>query len=237
MGDRNQVLYVEQLRGSLRGPVLEVGGRDYGNPGSLRALFPDDDYLGVDLTAGPGVDHVLDMTRPLAELDAAFFQGRRFATILCMSVLEHCRQPFRMAANITALLEEPAGRAVLAAPFAWQLHGYPSDYWRFTPDGLAALFPDLNFEPALDRCSTDIDGDFRPLDEALTKLPFSGKAWRKNGQGAAGMILDGVRGSLGRLPGLRWLRLHRYVLPPTMIYRVGMRSPRLTNAGPRPHLG
>jgi len=37
-----------------------------------------------------------------------------------------------MGESITALLEE-AGTLFVSVPFAWHIHAYPSDYWRFTP--------------------------------------------------------------------------------------------------------
>jgi hypothetical protein len=34
----------------------------------------------------------------------------------------------------------PGGKAFVSAPFAWERHDYPGDYWRFSEDGLKKLF-------------------------------------------------------------------------------------------------
>lgn len=149
MGDRNQYEFVSRRRDLLRGPLLEVGAHDYGSGQDLRRLLPGAEWIGVDLSAGPGVDVVADLTRPFEEVDAAL-GGRRFGTILCFSVLEHCADPFAMADHLTRLLA-PAGRLFVSVPFAWEFHGYPSDYWRFTHEGVRRLFPALGFPPRTPR--------------------------------------------------------------------------------------
>ena len=108
MGDLNHLLFVQKFRKELAGPVLEVGSRDYGNTQSLRPLFAGESYVGADIVEGDGVDLVLDLTRPFEEVSAGL-EERRFRTIFCLSVLEHCEQPFRMAENITRL-REPGGK-------------------------------------------------------------------------------------------------------------------------------
>ena len=143
MGDVNQLLFVKTLAGSLAGPILEVGSRDYGNTQNFRALFKGVEYLGIDMQAGKGVDLVLDLTADFESLESAL-EGRRFGTIICMSVLEHCSNPFKMAQNIEKLLAE-GGLLVVGVPFVWELHGFPDDYWRFTPSGIRVLFRNLDF--------------------------------------------------------------------------------------------
>src|SRR5688500_11735663 len=134
MGSPEQYRFANQHRERFAGPILEIGSKDYGSTENLRKLFPGFEYVGIDMQAGPGVDVVLDFTRPFAEIDAAL-AGRRFGTIFCLSVLEHCDQPFVMADNMTRLLA-PGGSVYVSVPFAWKFHGYPSDYWRFTHEGV-----------------------------------------------------------------------------------------------------
>lgn len=81
------------------------------------------------MQAGNGVDFVCDLEdeTPLPEVDLA----------LCCSVLEHCRYPWLAAAKI----EQCAKKALfITVPFVWRYHGYPADYYRFTPQGVRALF-------------------------------------------------------------------------------------------------
>ncbi|MHC4932894.1 MAG: class I SAM-dependent methyltransferase [Planctomycetota bacterium] len=218
MGDTNHLLFVRKFRKEFEGPVLEVGSRDYGNTQSLRPLFAGDTYVGVDLVEGDGVDLVLDLTRPFEEVSAGLGE-RRFRTIFCLSVLEHCEQPFQMAENITRLLE-PGGKVHISVPFAWKFHGYPSDFWRFTHEGVRTLFAGLEFAP--DRCfvRTDVRDDFRPLDQDLGRMRLSGGWHRRKGRLLASLGADLVR-LLGALGPLRWLTRHRYLLPPTAIEMLG----------------
>ena len=104
MGDVNQLRFVEKHAAELHGPYLEVGSKDYGStPDVQRVLRHEGSYTRVDLQSGPRVDLVLDLTAPFEEIDTAL-GGARFGAIFCLSVLEHCRQPFAAAANLTRLL-------------------------------------------------------------------------------------------------------------------------------------
>jgi SAM-dependent methyltransferase len=225
MGDWNQLDFVRRHKDLLHGPYLEVGSRDYGNTQPLRPLFEGQSYLGADMLDGPGVDLVLDLTGPFEEVNSAV-EGRRFGTIFCLSVMEHCDQPFQMAANLTRLLA-PGGKLAISVPFVFEFHGYPSDYWRFTAEGVKKLFPDLRFDPALAAVSTMLRGDWRPLgaesDEDLGRLGLRGSWWRRHGRFWRALGLDLMR-PFFKIGPLRWLDRYRYVFPATMISMIGERS-------------
>lgn len=118
------------------GRVLIVGSRLYADKADRRRLHAD--ALGVDMLPGDGVDRVLDMEEPLPD------DLGQFAHVECISVLEHSRRPWLMAANIERLLI-PGGTLHVQAPYVWRVHGYPSDYWRFTLDGVRELFPGIEW--------------------------------------------------------------------------------------------
>mgnify|MGYP001809873505 FL=1 len=117
---------------------------------------------------GEGVDAVVDMTADFERVSSAL-GNRVFGAILCMSVLEHCTEPFRLCANISRLLR-PGGVLLVSAPFAWRVHGYPSDYWRFTPDGIRALFTDLSFDMTLSSMSTSVVGEVAPIAPSVFRI-------------------------------------------------------------------
>lgn len=222
MGDRNQLEYAAAHRERLHGPYLEIGSKDYGSTQDFRALFgASEDYLGVDMASGPGVDLVLNLTEDFESVDEAI-GGRRFRTIICLSVMEHCDQPFKMAENITQLLE-PGGVLYLCVPFAWKFHGYPSDYWRFTHEGVKKLFSQLNFDPAAGMLGTDRAGDFSPLDTEIGKIAFSSKAHFKDGRYIRGCFARIFR-LMGRVGLLGWLFDHPYVMAPSNIYMLGTKE-------------
>ena len=223
MGDPNQYEFVRRMAVELGGPFLEIGAHDYGSTQDLRPLFitadsPEAEYVGADLLPGDGVDVAIDFTRPFGDVDNAL-NGRRFGTIFCLSVLEHCAQPFAMADNMTRLLK-PDGRVVISAPFAWKFHGYPSDYWRFTQEGIRKLFPGIHF--AEDDCFvvTSQEGDIRTADEDLGRIPISGGHYRKRGEWLRSIAASAMR-ACGKIGLFRWLTGFRYVMPPTNVMMVG----------------
>lgn len=218
MGDINQRRFVERHRSAFSGPFLEVGAHDYGSTQDLRKLFPGQSYVGIDLRAGRGVDVVLDMTAPFAEVDRRL-GGRRFGTIFCLSVLEHCDQPFAMAENMTRLLQS-GGKIYVSVPFAWKYHGYPSDYWRFTHEGVKKLFPRLVFEQT-DARATRSSGESAPLDPDIGLIHVSGGWHRKRGRFLRGLGADALK-LLARGGVLRWFAGYRYLLAPTMVDMIGV---------------
>jgi hypothetical protein len=221
MGDRNQLAFIDQNRDRFQGPFLEVGSRDYGSTPDIRGLFPGADYTGLDMSEGKGVDIALDLTLPFEDIDAAL-GGNRFHTIFCLSVMEHCDQPFVMAENLTRLLAN-GGMLYLSVPFAWKFHGYPSDYWRFTHAGVKKLFPQLVFEDSLDHMATSRPGETRQLDESVGLVPMSSKWHRQQGYPAR-VISIGLLRLLSALGILRWLTGYRYLLAPTMINMIGRKA-------------
>ncbi len=210
MGDVNQLRCIEKHAGDLHGPYLEVGSKDYGSTQDLRrVLRHEDKYTRVDMHPGPGVELVLDLTAPFEEIDAAL-GGARFGTVFCLSVLEHCRQPFAMAEVLTRLLA-PGGKICLSVPFAWKFHGYPSDYWRFTQEGVKVLFPELIFDPQQCVAATSIEADFRTVDEQIGRISLGSKRHRKEGR-----LLRSVGSKI-----LGWLWGYPYVLAPTNLFMIG----------------
>lgn len=122
------------------GRTLVVGSKVYATREDRRQRYPD--AIGIDMEAGPGVDLVMNLECP------SIYDMRalgKFAHIDCISVLEHTPKPWLLAQTLEALLE-PGGTLLVAVPFCWRIHSYPSDYWRFTPDGLRALFPAITWD-------------------------------------------------------------------------------------------
>lgn len=180
------------------------------------------EYIGVDLVDGPGVDLVLDLTSDFFAIDQALGH-KRFGTILCLSVLEHCAQPFRMAENLTRLLL-PGGTICLSAPFAWKYHDYPSDYWRFTHEGIKLLFHEIDFDDVACCSSTSRPGEFLPLDHDLGKRALSGKAHQNPYRAMTACFLR----TLGKLGPLAWITHYRYLMAPTNILMIGHRRTNAT---------
>jgi SAM-dependent methyltransferase len=114
-------------------PVVEFGALQVepGQDGDLRPLFAGRPFTGSDMRPGPGVDRVED-------LRALSFADGDVGTALCLDTLEHCEDPpqaCRELARVTA----PGGVCLVSSVMLFGIHGYPSDFFRFTPEGLRAM--------------------------------------------------------------------------------------------------
>jgi SAM-dependent methyltransferase len=120
---------------ALPGPILEIGSYQVQeDTGDLRPLFSGREYLGVDMRPGPGVDLVADVEK-LPQADASV------GTVLALSTFEHVPHFWRGFEEIRRVLR-PDGALLVACPFYFHIHSYPSDYWRFTPEAFKLLLDD-----------------------------------------------------------------------------------------------
>jgi len=227
MGDINDRIFIQNQMSDFKGPYLEVGSKDYGNTQDIKSLFSQiEKYVGIDMEEGSRVDIVLDLTKSMDEIDEKL-GNIRFGTIFCLSVLEHCEDPFLIANNLTSLLK-PAGQICLSVPFSLGFHGYPSDYWRFTHEGIKKLFPKLSFDLDKAVAATTRKNDFKKIDKNIGRIPFSSKYYFQRGhlfQGISAKLLK----ILSRIGFLRWLVGYKYVMPPTHIYMIGKLNLRKEN--------
>jgi SAM-dependent methyltransferase len=114
-------------------PIVEFGSLqvEEGQPNDLRPLFAGREFVGTDLRPGPGVDRVEDL-RDLS------FGDEEIGTALCLDTLEHCEDPHAACGEMHRVLR-PGGVCVISSVMLFGIHAYPSDFWRFTPEGLAVL--------------------------------------------------------------------------------------------------
>jgi SAM-dependent methyltransferase len=116
------------------GPVLEIGSRQVQGLAlaDLRPLFPGSEYVGCDMEPGPGVDRI-------ERIEALSFADGWAGTVLCLNVLEHAWAFERGLAEVVRVTAA-GGLALVTTAFDIGIHGFPDDYWRFTPRALARLF-------------------------------------------------------------------------------------------------
>ncbi len=69
------------------------------------------------------------------------FKDASFDAVISIAVLEHVKDPFRSASEITRVLK-PGGELICCVPFLQPEHGYPHHYYNMAPQGLRALFED-----------------------------------------------------------------------------------------------
>jgi SAM-dependent methyltransferase len=73
------------------------------------------------------------------------FEDASFDTAFSTQVIEHVEDPFKMLAEANRILRED-GLIIVSAPFCWELHEQPYDFYRYTKYGLRAMFNKNGFE-------------------------------------------------------------------------------------------
>lgn len=125
-------------------PIYEIGSYQVaGQEGyaDLRPYFPGKKYVGCDMRPGPGVDQVENVESLSLPDDSA-------GTVIIVDTLEHVENPFHAIREIHRVLND-SGLLLLAVPFNFQIHDYPSDYWRFTPACIQMLVKHFSFATIL----------------------------------------------------------------------------------------
>ena len=124
--------------------VLEIGTRRSvtGVPTHHQAMFPRvrrTGYVMADVEAGEDVDCVADLHALPADWSG------RFDAVVAIAVFEHLERPWIAAAEIRRILK-PGGRCYVATHQTFPLHGYPSDFFRFSREALTLLVSDAGLE-------------------------------------------------------------------------------------------
>ena len=122
----------------IKGTVIEVGslripGQD--DFADLRPFFSNHTYIGCDISPGPGVDRIESAER-------MSFSDNSVIAVLNIDTIEHIKNPLKAVKEAYRILED-GGMLILSSVMNFPLHCFPSDYWRFTPEGLGVLLEDF----------------------------------------------------------------------------------------------
>lgn len=101
-----------------------------------RRLHPQ--VINLDITAGAGVDVV-------ASAEKLPFSDNYFALVITQETLEHVRDPFESVQEMYRVLR-PGGTLYCQVPFTIGYHPGPTDYWRFTKEGVLELIERAGFD-------------------------------------------------------------------------------------------
>ncbi|MFH1822951.1 MAG: methyltransferase domain-containing protein [Patescibacteria group bacterium] len=124
----------------ISSPVYEFGSLQV--PGQvgfadLRPFFPKMEYVGCDMREGIGVDRNLNLHNINLPLNSV-------GAVLILDTLEHVEFPRRAMEEVQRILK-PGGFVVISSVMNFPIHGYPEDYWRFTPQAFKSILKPLKF--------------------------------------------------------------------------------------------
>jgi len=138
--------------------VLDAGAGE----GAHRKYFAPHRYRGIDLAVG---DVTWDYTRldVIGNLEAIPFATGSFDACLNIVTLEHVVRPRRVVCEMARTLK-PGGKLLIIAPFEWEEHQQPHDYFRYTRFGLGLLLKEAGLTEIV---VTPVGGFFRLLSRRL----------------------------------------------------------------------
>ncbi|MCX5815525.1 MAG: class I SAM-dependent methyltransferase [Proteobacteria bacterium] len=126
------------------GNILDVGcgGKPYES-----CLFFNN-YIGIEIEEFSG-DARLEISNKKYDLifdgTTIPFKDESFDTVICTDTLEHVKEIDCFVYEIVRVLKVN-GKLIISAPFFWNLHYEPNDYYRFTKFGLSFLFEKYNIQ-------------------------------------------------------------------------------------------
>ena len=120
--------------------VLEIGTKQSieGRSTHTLHLFPRatrQNYLMADVEAGADVDLLADLHKLPQDW------SNRFNALVAVAVFEHLERPWIAAKEVARVLK-PGGWCFISTHQTFPLHGYPSDFFRFSKEALALIFRD-----------------------------------------------------------------------------------------------
>lgn len=111
--------------------LLDIGSFDVN--GNYRDLFTAQEYIGMDIEAGPNVDVV----QP--SLYAFPFSDASFDVVVSGNVMEHVEQLWQWVLEVDRVLK-PGGLMCHITPHTIHYHPHPVDCWRVRTDGMTTLW-------------------------------------------------------------------------------------------------
>jgi SAM-dependent methyltransferase len=122
---------------SIDGAILDVGGSK--KSGYHELIKGTHTYTVGNIDASYGIDVVFD-----AEKEWPFGEGE-FSAVLLINLLEHL-YGYAFAVREARRVLAPGGRVIGVVPFMFNVHGSPSDHFRFTRFTLERLLKESGFE-------------------------------------------------------------------------------------------
>lgn len=134
-------IWVSKLADHHKPRILLTGAKQWDGspPSNHRQFCPHAEWIGTDIEPGRGVHIVAD----LQSIDRVI--DEKFDAIFSPATLEHIERPWTAMYAMTNLLKRH-GLLYLHTHQTFPLHGYPSDFFRFSKEALKTLAHDAGLE-------------------------------------------------------------------------------------------
>ena len=122
---------------NVGGVVIDLGGGK--NPSYERfwSIMPEK-FIRVDINKNTEPDIITDLNQPLP------FNDNFADTVFLFNVIYILESPQKTLREINRILKS-GGKLFITSPFVFNEAKEPSDYWRFTSEGLEKLFKESGF--------------------------------------------------------------------------------------------
>jgi hypothetical protein len=158
---------LQEITIGIKSPVLEIGPSVFA--GALNSpVFKSNPSFYFDIRANLAVGtkyQTMDID-PLVmpnilgsiESPSLALPENSFQSVICFSILEHCKNPFNAIVNIHKILNDN-GEVFFLTPWDLRFHGPRPDCWRISDDGYRSLLEDKFQILAIEKLTNPI----RPL--------------------------------------------------------------------------
>ena len=133
-----EILRLEKIKESYSWLDIGCGARPH------ESLFPQGTYLGVDVIKS-GREMSLKSPDVFYDGRSLPFGEMTFDGVLCSQVIEHVPNPEYFLKECCRVLKAD-GKIVVTAPFVWQEHEEPFDFFRFSSFGIRHVLDSCGFD-------------------------------------------------------------------------------------------
>lgn len=117
--------------------VLDLGAGENNNHKKILSKLGE--YFSVDILASEKLDAIADGY-------ALPFKDNSFDCIALFCLLEHCSKPVEILKEVRRVIRKDA-LVLIYVPQYWHIHGYPSDYYRYTRYGIEFICQEAGLVP------------------------------------------------------------------------------------------
>jgi len=122
-----------QTHPEVKGKVLEVGSRDINGSIKQRLIRHGLEYTGLDMIAPA------DIIANAHDIKA-IMRSETYDLVICMDTLEHDNMFWITIDNMRWVLKKGGWLVICTPSYAWSIHEWPGDYYRFSTQAFREIF-------------------------------------------------------------------------------------------------